>query len=292
LSSEAAAASTNGSHAGAVVLETFHAGTFELDLVIAKCRSSKCPIQVRLLRQGHVVDRIALPVPAYSRRAEAETVDTLWADPGLKAWATGAEEEYVSTAGRLVTPSSRTTGLLVSQQFGFQVVKRNHLFILPHNGKLAVVWKAEEGEGPTWSATQILRNPAREGQDILYFSGFYSSWAGKDTADEADAVRLSWDARSTSFREAPLPDRVTPLYLLNLGVYGAIAEAHDARESDDCLSPYWILDARRFPGLSGGKAVIGRLYVMRDAADAAARSIKECRSSLSVSVLELTEALK
>jgi hypothetical protein len=272
----------------AIVLQTFHAGTFELDLAIAKCRSSECPIQVRLLRQGHVVDRVTLPVAAASQRAKAETVDPLWgAETGLKAWATGAEGEYVSTVGRVLTVAPRTTGLLVSQRFGFEHLKRNHLVILPRDSRLSVVWKAEEGAGPTWSATQILPKGAGEGEDIAYFRGF--SEPAENEADRVDAVRLSWNAVSANFQETPLPDRATPLYLLNLGVYEGIAKAREERFANAyCLSPYWILDASSFPGLSGGKAVVGMVYTQRASADAAARSVKTCLPSVTASVLEWT----
>jgi hypothetical protein len=79
-----------------------------------------------------------------------------------------------------------------------------------------------------------------------------------------------------------------PLYLLNLGDYEDAAKARAAREAENsyCLSPYWILNAGSFPGLSGGKAIIGFVYTRRSSADAAARAIKECLPGVAPSVLE------
>ena len=244
----------------AVVLQTFHPGDLALDLAIARCRSSECPVQVRLLRQGRVVDRVTLPVAADSQQLT------------------------VQTDARLLTVAPRTTGLLVTQTFGSdQPRSQYHLFILPRDGKLRVVWKVEADQS---SPIEFLPG-SHEGQDIVYFRSVDET--DENGPDRLDVLRLNWDAASLSFREIPLPDRATPLYLLNLGVYETIAQARKVRLDTYYSCPLsWILDARRFPGLSGGEAVIGMLYVSLAAADAAADTAKECVPSATPSVLEWT----
>jgi hypothetical protein len=149
------------------VLQTFRADRFVLDLALAKCRSSECSIQVRLRSANRVIDRVTLPNAVSSRRVRAETTDMLWgADAGRQAWATGEEADYVSTAARLLRVAPQTTALLVSQRSGYEHLKRNHLLLVPRAGKLVVAWEAGEGQGPTWSATQIIgSSPDR--QEIL-----------------------------------------------------------------------------------------------------------------------------
>jgi hypothetical protein len=264
------------------VLQTFHAGRFVLDLAIADCRSSECPIQVRLRVAGRVMDRVTLPVAAGSQRATAETTDTLWgADAGRRAWAIGEENDYVSTAARSLRLAPRTTALLVSQRYGFEHLKRNHLLILPRAGKLHIVWKAEEGSGPTWSATQILGSPDR--REIVYFRGFFDP--DEDAAERFDAVRLSFHTLSARLHETALPDRAMPLYLLNLGTHDTAAQARLARSANAyCLTPYWILDASRFRAGASGKAIVGALYAARASAEEAARSAKSCLPGVTASV--------
>jgi hypothetical protein len=239
------------------VLQTFHADRFFLDLAVAKCRSSVCPIEVRLRKANRVTDRVALPNPAGSQRARAETTDALWgADAGRRAWATGEEADYVSTAARLLRIVPHTTALLVSQRSGFEHLKRNHLLLVPRAGKLVVAWEAGEGQGPTWSATQILGSADR--QEIVYFHGFYDF--DEDTADRLDAVRLSFDAASARLRKTALPTRTMPLYLLNLGIHETVAQAREARSADHyCLTSHWVLDASRFRTDARGKAIVGSL---------------------------------
>jgi hypothetical protein len=254
-----AAAAAGGN---SVVLRTFHPGDLALDLAIARCRSSECPVQVRLLRQGRVVDRVTLPVAADSQQLA------------------------VQTDARVLTVAPRTAGLLVTQTFGSdQPRAQYHLFILPRDGKLRVVWKVEADQS---SPIEIVPGSAHEGQDIVYFHGVDET--DENGPDRLDVVRLSWDAASLSFRETPLPDRATPLYLLNLGVYATIAQARRVWLDNYYSCPLtWILDARRFPGVGrGGEAIIGMLYVSRASAEEAARTGKECVPSATPSVLEWT----
>lgn len=274
----------------AVVLQTFRVGQFALDLAIATCRRSECPIEVRLRSGGRIVDRITLPVAASSQRATAETTDIPWgADAGRKAWATGQENSSVSTAARLLRLAPQTSALLVTQLYGFEHPKRNHLLIVPRVGKLDIVWKAEEGSGPTWSATQIIGDPKGTRHEILYLNGF--SEPEEDAADSLDAVRLRWDDASSRLRETALPARDSPLYLLNLGIHETIAQAREARSANSyCLSAHWILDASRFRAGASRQAIIGSLYATRASAEAAAGAAKSCLPDVTASVETWTAA--
>ena len=273
----------------AAVLQTFPADKYSFELVIAPCRSDECPVQVWLRQQGEVVDRFTLPVSADTQQATTEAVDSVWgADVGLKAQATGVESRYVSTAGRTATVAPGKTGLLVTQNFGFEHRKRAHVFLLPSDGKLAAVWSQQEESGPTWTSTELIPNNNKGIQDIVDFRGFRDP--AEDVPERLDVMRLSWDAASADLRETPLPDRATPLYLASVGTYPTMAEARRARLANGyCLGAYWVLDAARFPELSGGKAVLGRIYTRREAADGAARSVKECLPAVASSVLRWTE---
>jgi hypothetical protein len=268
-----------------IVLQTFHGENFDFDLTMLKCTLHECPIQVQLLDAGRVVDHLALPVPAVSRRLKAEAIDQDWgADPGLTAWRSGLEGDYVATAARMLTLAPQVSGLLVSQRYGFEHVKHNHLFVVPRHGKLRVLWKAEEGEGPTWSATQILPALPGQGHDIAYLQAFLDP--EEAVAERFEAVRLRWDAVSARLQATPLPDPATPLYLLSLGAYESIAKAREKRSAYSfCLSSYWVLDASPFPGLASSKAVIGKVYRQRSLAETAARSIKSCLPSMSTQVV-------
>ena len=270
------------------VLQTFRTERFVLDLAIAECRKSECPIEIRLRRDRRVIDRVTLPFSASSQRANAEAVYWLsgagrkaWAS---KAWATGEENSYVSTAAGLLRIAPHTPALLVSQLAGFEHPKRNHLLLVPRTGKLVAAWKAQEGAGPTWSATQIVGSPDR--QEIVYFNGFFDPT--EDAVERLGVVRLNWNSAAARVRETPLPTRTTPLYLLDLGIHDTAEQARQARAANTCLSSYWVLDAGRFRAGADGKALIGTLHATRAAADQAARSVRRCLPGAHARILTVT----
>jgi hypothetical protein len=178
--------------------------------------------------------------------------------------------------------------LLVTQNFGFEHRKRAHVFLLPSDGKLAAVWSHEEESGPTWTSTEVIPSNTKGIQDIVHFRVFGEP--AEDLPERLDVMRLSWDAASADLRETPLPDRTTPLYLASVGTYPSMSDARRARLANGyCLGADWVLEAARFPALSGGKAVLARIFTRREAADAAARSVKECLPAVASSVLQWTE---
>jgi hypothetical protein len=271
------------------VLQTFRAGQFLLDLAVAECRSSECPIEVRLRRDKRVIDRVTLPNMAGSQRATPETTGALCgADAGRKAWAIGEENDYVSTAARLLRVAPRTTALLVTQCSGYEHVKRNHLLLVPRAGKLVVAWEAGEGQGPTWSATEIVGSPGSDRQEVAHFYGFFEP--EEDVSEPLDVIRLSWNAAAARVQETPLPAPTMPLYLLDLGTHDTAAQARQARAANTCLSSYWVLDASRFRAGAGGKAIVGMLYARRAAAYEAARSVRSCLPGVTASIVTWTAA--
>jgi hypothetical protein len=288
--SASAQAMASAARAGrAVVLQSFRAGPFVFDLAIAECRQSECPIEVRLRSGGRVVDHVTLPVAAASQRAKAEIVDAVWgADAGLKAWASGEENDHVATGARVLRLAPRTTALLVSQQYGFEHLKRNHLVILPRAGRLTIAWKAEEGAGPTWSTTQVIGGQRSKQHEIVHLRGFYEP--EEDGADHLDVARLRWEEASARLLEIALPTRDRPLYLLDLGTHDTAAQARQARSTNFCLSPYLVLDASRFRASEGGKAIIGMLYASRALAEKAASAVKKCQPDATASVVKWTAA--
>jgi hypothetical protein len=161
-----------------------------------------------------------------------------------------------------------------------------HLVIVPRAGKLSIAWKVEEGAGPTWSATQVIRGQRGRRHEVVYLHGFYEP--EEDAADRLDVARLSWDDASARLREAALPARSRPLYRLDLGTYDTAAQARQARSANFCLSPYWVLDASRFR--AGGKATIGMLYASRALAEKTASALKKCQPGATASVVTWTAA--
>jgi hypothetical protein len=252
-----------------VVLQTFP--TAHLDITLMPCITHDCAIQVRLVEDGKISDRLTLPVRARLLHPKAEAVDESWgADPGLKAWRTGFESDYVSTTGRLVTLAPGATGLLVTQRHTFEPMKHEHLLVLARKGKLKVVWKADAGAA-TWSTTQLIHGLPGF-QDIAYLQ---ISPGPDGMSNHFEASRLRWDPATAKLQPTPLPDDKQPLYVLGLGKYESTAKAREARTNYSfCLTSYWVLDASAFP--AHAQAVIGKVFAHRAAAETAAQQSGTC----------------
>jgi hypothetical protein len=252
-----------------VVLQSFPAA--HLDLALLPCISHDCAIQVRLLEDGHIADRLTLPVRARLLQVKTEAVDESWgADPGLKAYRTGFESDYVATTARVITLAPGTTGLLVTQRHNFEPMKHQHLLVLARKGKLKVVWKAEEGAA-TWSSTQLIRGFAGV-QDIAYLQ---VSPDPDGMTDHFEASRLRWDAAASKLQPTPLPDDKQPLYVLGLGKYESMAKAREARTNFSfCLTSYWVLNASALP--AHAQALVGKIFTHRASADTAALQAGSC----------------
>jgi hypothetical protein len=253
-----------------VVLQTYPAA--HLDLALVPCKSHDCAIQVRLFEADHVVDRLTLPITARLLAVKAEAVDESWgADPGLKAWRSGFESDYVSTTGRLVTVAPGVTGLLVSQRHNFEPMKHEHLLVLARRGKLRLAWRSEEGAS-TWSATQVIRGAAAGTQDIAYLQ---TSRNSDGISDHFEATRLRWDAAASKLQPTPLPDADLPLYVLSLGKFDSTASAREARTNFSfCMASYWVLDGSAFPGHA--PALVGKVFTRRATAEDAVHQVKTC----------------
>jgi hypothetical protein len=266
-----------------VVLQTYPAA--HLDLALVPCKSHDCAIQVRLFDGDHVVDRVALPITARLLAVKAEAVDESWgADPGLKAWRSGFESDYVATTARLVTVAPGVTGLLVTQRHNFEPMKHEHLLVLARHDKLRVAWRSEEGAS-AWSATQVIRG-ATGTQDIAYLQ---TSPNSDGISDHFEATRLRWDAAASKLQPTPLPDATLPLYLLSLGKYDSAASAREARTNFSfCLASYWVLDGSAFPGHA--QALVGKVFTRRATAEDAVHQVKSCLPDQKPAIVPWTEA--
>jgi hypothetical protein len=272
---------------GAKTLQTFPADGYAYELAIGACEKDVCPITVALMEGTQTVDRLGLPVSASTQQANEESVDLTWgADPGLRAWATGQDQAYVGVAARPVKLGSRGTGLLVTERYGFDHLKRQHLLLGRDGRKLAQLWAADEGSGPTWSATQVAPRSG-EGQTVVFWQGFFAEPEGKP--DSLRVQELSWDETSRTLRASPGPDETSPLFLTIAGQYSTVAQARKAKTaSGDCLDAFWVLSTDSYPGLQPGRVIIAAPSATRVAADTLRETAARCLPAPRISIASFT----
>lgn len=184
---------------------------------------------------------VPLPMTAYVDEFHEASEPFLAGDPmnpvEVKAQESGKDEKSVVTAVRPVRASSRQC-VLAEQEFGFEVVKRNHVLICAQNKKTTSIWKHEEGEGPTWSSVDI-RDLDGDGTDELVV---YKGFRAPQGAETLDATAWKWSG--AELKEEP----VTGLKTVVAGVYPSEAAARKARDEAgkkniECSRAFWVLSA-------------------------------------------------
>ena len=224
-------------------LALLNAGTkgTNYEVVPGTCTHHECPIVVRLIQAGRILDSYSLETPASSRDFKPARFvrtngagDPLASSENAPTFTSGDEEDAVTVAIRRVRMTPSLAGVLFDLRFGFERLKRRHEILAEVNGKLRKIWSAEEGDGPTYSTTAL--SPLPGGRDRLVYFSFFT-YPGEDAPDKVSAESLSYDSRTGRF----LPHRA-PLLGLLAGPFSSIAEAQKERSSwRKCRIPFWVL---------------------------------------------------
>jgi hypothetical protein len=264
-----------------ILLREFALPPHFMRLSIGACQES-CPVQVELLQQGQLLDTHILPVAASGNQSTEETVDEYWgADPGLTAWAIGEEESYVSTTARLVQVAPGTLGLLLTQRFGFEHVKRAHVLLLVQQGKLVPAWEASEAPGPHPTTTLV----APDGKPGFVFVDV-TDRTSEESVDVMAVSQVFQAAATAKPTQQVLPRPDFPLYLLHTDAYSSASEARGAR--DACLAGLWVLDGGTYRQ-GQGAAFLGALFTQRKAAEQVQQTIAQCDPNARSSIDEYSD---
>jgi ribosome modulation factor len=245
--------------------------TLQYEVSIGGCMLKECPIFVSLVEAGRVLDQTHTRWRGTSRQAMREDITAGWGvgDPGgapqgMRAWATGLDEDYVGTAARVVALTGRMHGLLIDQRTGFPNTKRHHELFVHSDRRLQRAWSAGERAGTAWTSTAVA--PAENGRErVVFFDGARESQS--DRPDTLNIARLEWDdARQTV---APQPAAIDASVIAGFQTVAAARAAQSARP--DCLGAFWVLPAASVDGAAKGGFVLVMPSVDRDRARASAR---------------------
>jgi hypothetical protein len=244
--------------------------TYEVS--IAPCVGDECPVEISLVEQNAIVDRTRAEWAASTREPVTEDVERGWgagdpvaAPPDLVAWATGEEEQYVSTAVRPVRLASNLTGVLIDQRSGFEHVKRHHALFVATGRRIERVWNIGEGAGPEWTSVAVV--PVSNAHDaMVLFRGL--RYPGSDRADSLSATIHSWDQAEDRLVERAVDAEI---HAAIIGDFASIGAARKAKSADtDCLGPFWVLPHSRFADRQVSGFVLALPSMSTDQARAAA----------------------
>ncbi|MBI3560854.1 MAG: hypothetical protein HY080_03970 [Gammaproteobacteria bacterium] len=263
-----------------LALERFDTKQGAFELGIAPCTAEGCAFEVRWLEKNKPVATIALPILAADQITEKEQTGFDWgADPGLYAWGTGMENSYVSTVGRLVNLDSETVGLLVTQLYGFDHLKRLHRLIVPRNGKLVYLWEFTESPGYSTSAA-VVAPPF--GITLFYFTYHYE----ESNADRLSVTHLVLNKDKSELVPAS-PGRVAAALLV--GDFDSTNRAYKHRQADSgrCFFRYYVLASDSIATLPSGHSALARVFMRREEAQAEQQRLIQCGVTLTMSVVDI-----
>jgi hypothetical protein len=240
-----------------------------------RCQKGDCTIVVRLMQRTRELDTQSLGTgvrslafkPTPFRRSNGAG-DPLATSDAAQAFSSGTEEDSITVVVRPVKLTRELTGALIDLRIGFEHVKRRHAVFAAPDQKLAQVWSAEEGEGPTFSTTALL--PEAQGrQPLAYFSFF--SFPDDSAADKMSVEVMAYDAESRKLA----PDRAHLLRLF-AGPYRSAAEARAARvQRNRCHVPLWVLPSEGFQTSTHG-FVVAVASVSRANIDRVSQELESC----------------
>jgi hypothetical protein len=266
---------------------------WKFDVAIGRCaKPDSCPLEVRLLKDGTLVDTLAVAEVDNSHGGGPEAVEPSWGagdpllgEPTRRAHRYGDREQGISVLTREVTLPGAEKALLVTQRGGSeQVHHKNDLFVVT-GGRLTRAWSKEEGAGPRWTSVATVPRPG--GADALVlFEGFLHP--DPNEPETLSAHALTWDGQQRTIVERAQVSVAAPVYAAVVGRYADVPAARKAREGKlECLARFWLLPLDQIPGAGSGGYTFAAMSTRRDLAQAALESAKRCLSAPWSTLVEL-----
>jgi hypothetical protein len=271
-----------------LALEHFETKKGAFELGMAPCTAEGCAFEVRWLEASKPVSSIAMPNLATTQDVQKGTANlNMGVGPDLPAWSFSEDGYFLTTIARTIMLDAETVGLLLTQYYGWDHVKRLHRLVVPHNGNLVMVWDFDESAGPTWSASVVV---AKSVGQMALFWGFDNGHVPSD-ADRLSVTLLKWD--NTKWKFIPeLGKKVATL--LTLGNFNTPGDARKFRQSDTkgCVSPYWVLSSDTIKILPQGHGVLGKVFVLNDHArvELEKKRLIDCGIKLKLSVVDVVSS--
>src|SRR5882672_2200939 len=249
------------------------------ELAIEACVANKCPFTVHLSKTGQLLSSQPLPWPSTGQQTNEEDIDGGWGAGDLllgtsegKAFASGEEATYMAVYATVVHLAAAQWGFLVTQRGGWEHLKHHHELFLVSGSTLRSAWSATDGNGPTWSSTEVIRGSTLD--QVLYFSGFQSP--STDITDTLSVSSIQWDEQKQDIVVLPVKEMKSLNFVL-LGRYPSIAKAQSARTAAALCAtpPLWVLDSKAYAAV-GGKFFLATMTSDRVSAEQTVATLQDC----------------
>jgi hypothetical protein len=255
----------------------------ELRVVIPRCGSAACAMQIRLGRGNVVVDELNMEAETSATLPQAidesagmiGSGDPLDGARQVRAWVVGEGEEAVTTYVEPLNIGVERRALLVHQLVGEEHTKRQHALFIADRDHIFAAWTGKERQGLT-SSTVEQRDLDGDGLPEWLFWQFVLSADG-GSIWQLDVVR--WNSATQKAEAASFATGHLKTYAVVASVYPSVDDAQKALATHwHCLgagfSVFAPLKSSAPDGLSGWS--IAALTAHRELADHAAAAAISC----------------
>ncbi len=300
------------------VIDTFDAGAYQYQLVVMPCierpdedgkERTACPIVVNLLKGGKTVDSQELPLPVEIPLLEYMYIYPTWDatlynhDPTQKVWSFGYEQWYVGVLPRLVQLDDKHVGLLVTQNYGFELINSKHVLFTEQRGKLKRIWSYYGKEMFDQSAVYPVEV---KGKPYLLY---WQDGGDVGSSTKHDVFLLRWDANKQKMESIKLPTADIPLYALSIEFYDPDDQLQENTRKFTCERNHDLLDTQRksyldhigtpfirtlildtedYPGLPQDKPNMwGNLFFTLEEAKKYQEALRKCKPPVDSEIIKL-----
>jgi hypothetical protein len=259
--------------------------TFEL--AVDHCGEQTCPIRLRLVAAGKVLDSVAFGEKACGEMSPKRVDWMFGVASGTPAWDSSWRKCSVGVAAQGMRIAPNDVAVLVTQRHGWEHTIRQHWLFAARAGKLIVAWSSD-AEGKYDLDVRVIDSPDGTTEDVTTTQVINDEDAPNGLPERIRIRRLHWDAGVGRIVALPMPDEDYPLFLAYVGPFKSVAAARDAadRRHPECNIPFGTLSASLFPGLGLHGFVRGEVFVSRAEADATKTEAGQCPAALTPKIIE------
>lgn len=238
-----------------------------LELRIAPCETTGCPIELGLYDAAGVRDTDRLDWPGVSPDYTVQAPDAAsgaylpLSNKRPKAWLVGTDEYALEVSAELIDIGAAHPLLLVHQLVGFDHLKRRHYLYTPAGGRLKRIETFTEGTGPHWSALAAHRGR-------LYHYRVFSPFGAP--GDTLHIARLNITPEGTLSR-AP----AETLFAVVHATHDDADHLMTLQAGSDCLKAFLRLPGEHI-GLAAGTYSLAAVTVDKRLAEAGAERLRAC----------------
>lgn len=222
-----------------------------VELALAPCQKSGCPILVQLNVNGKVTQKYTLQWPAPGNTFSSAPVgrwygagDLLDESSQYESWTIGNESGFVTVVAQPFKWKNSEFSLAIHQTAGVEHTHRHHEVFVMEKNKLKRIWNHTEGQGPTLSSIYIP--DAQAANELLYIETLQTG-----DPENPDNIDISYLTRINNAKGVQLSSKgATPVFTISINSFDSVMAAREYLEQNLTCLGYDFYVQKKSSGIS------------------------------------------